>query len=237
MRRTVLVTGGSGAIGQAIVKKLVAGGWKTAFTWMHNEAKAEQLKEETGALAFKVDLSDHNEVRGFAKMLEEQLGSVYGLVNNAGVTQVMPFALIEPDDWDHIMNSNLKSMYLATHALVRGMIRNKQGVIVNMGSIAGHRVLEVPIHYASVKAAVSGFTVSLARELARYNVRVNEVVPGMLEEGVSKLVPEAEMKEYLHYCLARRPGKCSEVAELVEFLLSDRSSYINAQSIHINGGI
>jgi len=117
------------------------------------------------------------------------------------------------------------------------MIRRKSGVVVNMSSIAGQRVLGVPVTYAASKAGVVGFTVGLARELAPYNIRVNAVAPGMLDDGVSSNVPERERGEYLRYCLAGRTGTCDEVADLVEFLCSDRSSYINAQLIHINGGI
>jgi len=237
MSKSVLVTGGTGAVGQQIVRKLTAAGWQTAFTWRSSEAKAKMLAEETGALAVETDLVDRDQVTSMARIVEDKLGPLDGLVNNAGMTQIMPFAMIEDDDWDKVINANLKTMFLVTHAMVRGMIRKKSGVIVNIGSLAGHRLLEVPVHYATAKAGVTGFTLSLAREMSRYNIRVNEVVPGLLSDGVGKMVPEAELKEYLNYCTAGRPGEPSEVADLVEFLLSDRSTYINAQSIGINGGI
>jgi 3-oxoacyl-[acyl-carrier protein] reductase len=128
-------------------------------------------------------------------------------------------------------------MFLTTHALVRGMIRRRSGAIVNMSSIAGQRVLGVPVTYAASKSGVAGFTLGLAREIAAYGIRVNAIAPGMLEDGVSANVPEREKSEYLRYCLAGRPGRCAEVADLVEFLCSERASYINAQLIHINGGI
>ena len=119
------------------------------------------------------------------------------------------------------------------------MIRRRArrgGAIINIGSIAGQRLLEVPVHYATAKAGVSGFTISLAKELARYNIRVNSVIPGMLTEGVSRMVPEKEAQEYLQYCTAGRPGEPSEVADLVVFLASEKASYINAQNISIDGG-
>ena len=119
----------------------------------------------------------------------------------------------------------------------RGMIRRKAGSIVNMGSLAGMRVLEVPVHYAAAKSAVMGFTLALARELGRYNVRVNAVVPGMLTDGVSVNIPPKQQDKYKEFCCLARAGEPGEVAELVAFLASDRSSYVNAQMVFVDGGI
>ena len=165
------------------------------------------------------------------------MGPVDVLVNNAGVTQVMPFAMIEEADWDRVMDVNVKGMFLVTKAFGRGMIRRRSGSIVNIGSLAGMRVLEVPVHYAAAKSAVLGFTLSLARELGRYNVRVNAVVPGMLTAGVSTNIPAKQQEKYKEFCCLSRAGTPQEVAELVAFLASDRSSFINAQSIFADGGI
>jgi 3-oxoacyl-[acyl-carrier protein] reductase len=159
------------------------------------------------------------------------------LINNAGSTQVLPFPLIEEADWDEIMDVNVKGPYIVTREVVRYMIPRRSGTILNIGSIAGSRMLEVPVHYATAKAAVCGFTVSLAKELARYGIRVNSVVPGLLDSGIALNVPEVKLKEYLNYCAAGRPGKPEEVAELAAFLCSDRASYINAQNIVVDGGL
>jgi NAD(P)-dependent dehydrogenase (short-subunit alcohol dehydrogenase family) len=136
-----------------------------------------------------------------------------------------------------MMNVNVKGMFLVTKAFARSMIRRKTGCIINIGSLAGMRMLEVPVHYATAKSAVVGFTLALARELGRYNIRVNAAVPGMLEGGVSDNIPDKQREQYIDYCALSRAGRCEEVAELVAFLASDRSSYINAQSILIDGGI
>ena len=238
--RTAFVTGGTGAIGSAIVRSLAAHGARVAFSFHSQEDKARELERELGGERAKAYLLDVLDKAGSVKVAEQaalDLGPVDILVNNAGITQVMPFALIEEEDWDRIMDVNVKGMFLVTKAFVRGMIRRKQGAVVNLGSLAGMRVLEVPVHYATAKSAVVGFTLSLARELARYHVRVNAVVPGLLTGGVSSNVPEKQQEDYFQHCAVGRAGKPEEVAELVAFLASDRASYINAQAIQIDGGV
>ena len=113
----------------------------------------------------------------------------------------------------------------------------QRGAIVNLGSLAGVRVLEVPVHYATAKSAVTGFTLALAREMARYGIRVNAVVPGLLTDGVSAQVPDKQRADYEQHCSLGRAGTPEEVAELVAFLASDRAAYINAQAIQVDGGI
>jgi NAD(P)-dependent dehydrogenase (short-subunit alcohol dehydrogenase family) len=184
-----------------------------------------------------LDVLNGAEAQQLAATIEQDLGPVDILVNNAGLTQVMPFALIEEEDWDLMMNVNVKGMFLVTKAFVRPMIRRQRGAIVNLGSLAGVRVLEVPVHYATAKSAVMGFTLSLAREMARYHIRVNAVVPGLLTDGVSEQVPDKQRIDYEQHCTLGRAGTPAEVAELVAFLASDRAAYINAQAIQVDGGI
>ena len=187
--------------------------------------------------AYPLDVLDKTGSVKIAEQIEREFGPVDILVNNAGISQVMPFALIEEEDWDRMMDVNVKGMFLVTKAFVRGMIRRKKGAVVNLGSLAGMRVLEVPVHYATAKSAVVGFTLSLARELSRYNIRVNAVVPGLLDSGVSSNVPDKQREDYSKHCTVGRAGKPGEVAELVAFLASDRAAYINAQAIRVDGGV
>jgi 3-oxoacyl-[acyl-carrier protein] reductase len=240
--KVAFVTGGSGAVGRAIVRVLARERCQVAFSYRSHEAEARALEQECLSAglrvrAYELDVLDGKACQAAAQAVERDLGRVDVLVNNAGVTQVMPFALIEEKDWDLVMDVNVKGMFLVTQAFARGMVRRKSGHIINIGSLAGTRVLEVPVHYAAAKSAVTGFTFSLARELGRYKVRVNAVVPGMLTGGVSANVPPKQQEKYRDFCCLSRAGEPAEVAELVAFLASDRSGYINAQSIFVDGGI
>ena len=240
--KIAFVTGGSGALGTAIVRTLAREGCTVAFSYHQGQAAAQRLADELNVelkrvWPFALDVRDGAATVALAEQIEREVGPVDVLINNAGIAQVMPFALLEEKDWDLLMDTNVKGLFLVTKAFIRGMIRRKRGAVVNMGSLAGTRILEVPVHYATSKSAVTGFTLSLAREVARYHIRVNAVVPGMLTEGVSANVPVKQQEEYARYCTLGRAGTPQEVAEVVAFLASDRSSYVNGQAILVDGGI
>lgn len=240
--KTAFVTGGSGAIGQSIVRVMARENCRVVFSYKENPAKAQALQKELAdqgkqVYSFSLDVTDAGACTKLSQQIEAEIGPVDILVNNAGIAQVLPFAMIEEKDWDALMDINVKGMFLVTKAFARAMIRRKRGTIINIGSLAGMRMLEVPVHYATAKSAVMGFTMALARELGRYNIRVNAAVPGMMDGGVSCNIPQKQYDQYISYCALGRAGKCDEVAELIAFLASDRSGYINAQSILIDGGI
>jgi len=240
--KLAFVSGGTGAVGRAICRVLAREGCSVTYSYHKDAQGAATLDEELrgqGATvrSYALDVIDGAAAANLAERIESEVGPVDVLVNNAAVAQIMPFALIEEEDWDLVMNTNLKGMFLVTKAFIRGMIRRRRGAIVNMGSLAGVRVLEVPVHYAASKSAVTGFTLALAREMARYGIRVNAVVPGLLTEGVSANVPPKQQEQYKQFCTLGRAGTPLEVAEVVAFLASDRSSYVNAQSILIDGGL
>jgi len=237
--RIAFVTGGSGAVGAAIVRCLTNHGARVAFSYHQHEEKALALEHELAgrAKAYPLDVLDGGACQQAAAAVERDFGVADILINNAGLTQVMPFALIEEEDWDLIMDVNVKGLFLVTKAFIRPMIRRQSGAIANRGTLAGMRVLEVPVHYATAKSAVMGFTLSLAREMARYHIRVNAVVPGLLTDGVSAQVPDKQRADYEQHCTLGRAGTPEEVAELVAFLASTRAAYINAQAIQVDGGI
>jgi 3-oxoacyl-[acyl-carrier protein] reductase len=240
--KTILVTGGTGAIGSAICRAVAGYGADLGFTFLHREKEALELTTEVEragrrCLSARVDGGDKAGAEAFCATVEQTLGKIDVLVNNLGAAQVMPFALIEESDWDEMMRVNLKSAFLFSKAVARGMVRRRAGVILNMGSIAGHRLLEVPAHYAAAKAGLTGFTLALAKELSRYRIRVLEITPGLIAGGVGSNVSERQMSDYIQHCAAGRAGEPKEVAELVAFAASDRASYLNAVSLPIHGGI
>lgn len=240
--KTAFVSGGSGAVGAAIVRTLAREHCRVAFSYLSHADAAAQLESElkgSGAevRAYLLDVLDGKAAAALAARIEQELGPVDVLINNAGATQILPFAMIEEKDWDLVMDVNVKGVFLVTKAFARGMIRRKAGSVINIGSLAGMRMLEVPVHYATAKSAIVGFTLALSREFGRYNIRVNAVAPGMLTDGVSVNVPAKQRDEYMHYCALSRAGRPEEVAELVAFLASDRAPYINAQTILVDGGL
>lgn len=240
--RISLVTGGTGAVGAAICRALARDGSDIAFTFHRQETAARKLAtqiEEMGRRVFfePVEARSGQAVNAFCSRVEEKFGQVDILVNNLGIIQAVPFALLDEEDWDDLMQVNVKSMFLFSKAVVRGMVRRKRGVILNLGSISGHRLLEVPVHYAAAKAAVSGFTISLAKELSRYGIRVNEVCPGLIEGGIGENISPGQLEAYNTYCASGRPGRPEEVAETVAFLASEKAAYINAQRVVVDGGL
>ncbi len=236
--KVVFVSGGSGYLGEAICRLCVEYGARVIFSYSENESKAEELRGQLeGSIAIRINLKDPEDIKKKISALHDEIEAVDVIVNNAGVSQVMPFSLLEPDDVDFMMDVNVRGTMLLTKALLRPMVKRKTGSIVNIGSIAGHRMFDVPVHYAASKAAMSGITYSLANELKRFGIRVNSVVPGMLEDGVARGIPEELSRDYLKHCAAGRPGTGLEVAEVVCFLASDRANYINGQNIMVDGGI
>ena len=236
--KTVFISGGTGYLGSEICRKAAHYGAKVIFSYHSSKEKAEQLsKEIPEARAVPINLLDVRDIQTKIESLYSEVDKIDGLVNNAGIAQVMPLPLVEEEDIDMVMDINIKGLFFVTKHIVKGMIRNKSGAIVNMGSIAGTRMYDVPVTYAMTKAAVQGLTYSLASELKRFGIRVNAVVPGLMEGGVGQGVPESLKQDFIAHCAAGRLGKNTDVAELVCFLASDRSSYINGQNVAIDGGI
>jgi len=236
--KTIFITGGTGYIGSGICRKAAEYGAKVIFSYNRDAEKAESLlKELIGAQAVQINLCKVREITSVIEKLYKEEPVIDILVNNAAISQIMPLAMLEEDDVDLALHINIKGTIFVTKAVVRGMIRNKHGAIANIGSIAGQRILDVPLTYAMTKAALPGMTNSLAAELKRFNIRVNTVIPGMMDGGVAKGVPDDLRADFLKHNTRGRAGTAEDVAELVCFLVSDRASYINGQHITVDGGI
>ncbi|MCP5103815.1 MAG: SDR family oxidoreductase [bacterium] len=236
--KIALVSGGTGYIGSEICRTLTEYGARVVFSYYNREERARELTEEMkGSRAVYMDFRDVKQITQAVEDLYKEIEKIDILVNNAAISQVMPLAMLEEDDVDMALDINMKGTIFLTKAVIRGMIRNKSGTIVSIGSIAGQRMLAVPLTYAMTKASISGFTYALASELKKFGIRVNSVVPGLMDGGVANNVPDDLKNEFVKHCAAGRAGTAKEAAELVAFLASDRASYINGQNIDVNGGI
>jgi len=233
--RIALVTGGSRGLGRAICLTLAREGARVAFNYTRSDDDARETLAQLGPLAsaHKVSVLDK---AGLDAVVRE-LGRVDILVNNAGHGQVVPLALMEEEDWDAMLDTHVKGAFLTTQAVLRAMVREKYGRIINVSSLAGIKMMQAPVHYATAKAALKGFTEALAKEVGRYGITVNCVAPGILDEGVSDHLPPARREEYLRHCALRRVGKLSEAAEVIAFVASERNSYMNGATVVIDGAV
>jgi NAD(P)-dependent dehydrogenase (short-subunit alcohol dehydrogenase family) len=237
--RIALVTGGSRGLGRAICVALAREGATVAFNYASSDADAEQTVAacEGKTTAHKVSVLDKPGLQELVKMLDQRHGKIDILVNNAGYGQVVPLALMEESDWDQMLDTHVKGAFLTTQAVLRTMVREKYGRIINVGSLAGVKMMQAPVHYATAKAALKGFTESLAKEVGRYGITVNCVAPGILDEGVSDHLPPARRDEYVRHCALRRVGTLAEAANVIAFVASDRSSYVNGATMVVDGAV
>ena len=241
--RLALVTGGSRGLGQAICQVLAREGADVAFNYHASVEQAQQtlaLIQGHGARgwAFQVSVLDKPAVWQMVRDVEAQAGRPIDLlINNAGVGQVVPLALMEEEDWDRVMDTNVKGAFIVTQAVLRGMIHQRRGHILNIGSLAGVKMLHAPVHYAAAKAALKGFTEALAKEVGRYGILVNCLAPGILEGGVSRNVPPQKLAQYTAHCALGRIGTLQETAELVAMLVSDRNTYMHGATIIVDGAV
>ena len=240
--KRVLITGGSRGLGRAMGWRFGKEGARVAFTHVGNDEAAQAtldvlLKESKDAKKLKVSVLDVAGTERMVTELEDAWGGIDILVNNAGISQNLPLALMEEEDWDRVMDLNVKGTFLTSKAVIRGMIRRKAGVILNIGSLAGVRMIEAPIHYCASKAAVRGMTEAMAKEVARYQIRVLCLAPGLLEDGVGRNLPDYKLADYLKHCALGRVGCFEEVARFAAFLVSDANSYMTGETVVMDGGV
>jgi 3-oxoacyl-[acyl-carrier protein] reductase len=197
-----------------------------------------QISESGGeAIAIQADVSQIQEVEKMKKEIEENLGPVSILVNNAGIHQHLKSWELSSEDWNRVMGVNLTGVFNCIKAFTPHMMEEKWGMIVNISSVIAHIGTDHEVHYAASKGGVVSATKSLALELAPYKIRVNAVSPGYIDTDMTKFESDEEMQFYLEKIPLKRLGNSSEIADCVVFLCSDRSSYITGQVIQVNGGL
>lgn len=241
--KKALVTGGSKGLGKAICLKLAQEGAQVAFTYGSDEQAAagslEDIKKISNKnhLMLKVDCKNLQENLQMTNKIKEDWGDLDILVNNAGKSEFIPLALMDEEDWDSLLDINLKGIYATTKAALPFFIRKKSGCVLNLSSLAGVRILAAPIHYCASKAGIKGFTESLGKEVGRYNIRVNCLAPGILEGGVARGIPENKLNDYKEQLALQRVGSFEEAAECAAFMVSDLNSYMSGHTLILEGGL
>ena len=236
-----LVTGATRGIGQSIAKALAAAGAKVIGTATTDEGAAKisaYLKEAGNAGAgIRLDVSDAAAVDAALSDIEARFGAVLILVNNAGITRDNLLLRMKDDEWDAIMATNLKPAYRLAKAVLRGMMKARHGRIIQIGSVVGSSGNPGQANYAAAKAALIGFTKSLAQEVGSRNITVNCVAPGFIDTDMTKALPDAQRAKLLERIPLGRLGSPDDIAHAVAFLASPQAGYITGATLHVNGGM
>jgi 2-hydroxycyclohexanecarboxyl-CoA dehydrogenase len=241
--RVALVTGGASGIGAATARRLAAEGARVAIGDVDDDG-ARELAAEVGGLGLALDVRDQRSAHQAVARIEEELGAIEILVNNAGTDRFAFFVNSDPDLWEYVLSVNLYGVLVVTHAVLPGMQERRSGAIVNVSSEAGRVGSQGSSIYSAAKAGVIGFTKAIARESARYRVRANAVAPGPIETPLLNAAPEilGELGERLKQGMINatalgRSGNPEEVAAAIAFLASDDASYITGQTLGVSGGL
>ena len=244
MKKTVLITGGSKGIGKECVLLFARSKlYNVAFTYFSNKKNAFEVKKQAESNnvdveCIKTDVSKKSEIEKMINKTIDRFGYIDVLVNNAGVTEIKEIDKITEKDWDTMLDTNLKSMFFCSQKVFEHMKKRKKGTIINISSQAGiSGGIIVGAHYSISKAGVLALTKTFAKLGARYNIRVNTVSPGVIDTDMTKKFPKKEKEKIIGSIPLKRMGKPSEVAEIILFLSSDKSSYVTGANIQVNGGI
>jgi 3-oxoacyl-[acyl-carrier protein] reductase len=240
--KTALVTGGTRGIGQAIVKKFAAQGCRVAFTYVSSDEKAAALVAELTAAgatvkAYKSDAGIYAQAEQLVDEVVKDFGSIDILVNNAGITRDNLILRMGEEQWDEVMQANLKSVFNLTKHVSKLMLRQKSGSIINLSSIIGEIGQGGQSNYAASKAGIIGFTKSIADEFGSRSIRCNAIAPGFIETDMTGVLSDEIKNGILSRIPMKRMGHAEEVADTALFLASDLSTYVSGQVISVCGGM
>ena len=240
--KTAVVTGGSRGLGRAVCLELAAGGANVVLCYAGNEAAANETVAACEALgaravAVRCDVADSAQVKTLMDTALQTFGRIDILVNNAGITRDGLLMMMKEDDFDAVIDTNLKGAFLCMKAVARQMMKQRYGRIVNLSSVVGLRGNAGQVNYAASKAGIIGMTKSLAKELASRGVTVNAVAPGFMETDMTAAMPEAAKTATLTAIPMGRMGAAEDVAKAVAFLASEEAGYITGQVLAVDGGM
>ena len=239
---TALITGATRGIGKAIAIKLSQEGYNIAINYRKEDKKLNDLKKEIEANNVKCelvqgDVSNFEDAERFVKEVVEKLGSIEVLVNNAGITKDMLLMRMKKEDFEQVIDTNLVGTFNVTKNAINYMMKARKGNIVNISSVVGISGNAGQTNYSASKAGIIGFTKSLAKEVASRNIRVNAVAPGFIETSMTDVLKDDIKEEISKNIPLKRMGTAEDVANAVNFLVSENSSYITGQVIQVDGGM
>jgi 3-oxoacyl-[acyl-carrier protein] reductase len=240
-QQVVLVTGASRGIGAAIAQELGKQGAiviGTATSASGADAITTALKAAgVNGVGMALDVTQPEQIEAVLKKISEQYGDVSILVNNAGITKDTLLMRMKDEDWDAVLDTNLKSVFRMSQAVLRPMMKARTGRIINISSVVGHMGNAGQVNYAAAKAGMTGFTKSLAQEVGSRGITVNCVAPGFIETDMTAELPDDIKAKMLERIAAGRLGQVYEIAGTVAFLASPAAAYITGETIHVNGGM
>ncbi len=237
MARVALVTGGTRGIGEAISVALKDAGYNVAANYAGNDKAAKAFTERTGIPAYKFDVSDFDAVQAGIAKIEDEVGPVEVLVNNAGITRDGTLHRMDFDNWNAVLQTNLSSCFSCCRAVIEGMRGRSFGRIVNIGSVNGQAGQYGQVNYAAAKSGIHGFTKALAKEGAAKGITVNAIAPGYVDTDMVRAVPEDVLGKIIKTIPVGRLGTAEDIARGVLFLVDDNATFITGSTIDINGGM
>ena len=237
--RVTLVTGATRGIGAAIAQTLAEAGAKVVGTATTQDGadKITAALAAHGGRGIVLNVTDATAIDGVIKDIESKEGAIAILINNAGITRDTLLMRMKDDDWDAVMDTNLKSVFRLTRAVSRAMMKARFGRVVNIGSVVGSMGNAGQVNYAAAKAGLIGLTKSLAAELGSRGITVNLVAPGFIDTDMTQALPEAQRTKLVEMIPAGRLGSPQDIAEAVKFLCGDGAGYVNGTTLHVNGGM